>query len=48
MNQDTQALRPQAVLLWHIADAARQGDVEAVRGHLLVYQAIVSWIEKNA
>lgn len=36
-----------AVILHHMEKAARQGDVKALKGHSLVYQAIVDRAKTN-
>lgn len=41
MNQKQQALSTLAVILHHMEQAARCGDVGALKGHALVYQAII-------
>lgn len=41
MRQEQQPLTVQAVILHHMEQAARRGDMEALKGHSLVYQAII-------
>lgn len=41
MKQTQQTLDVLAVILHAMEQAARRGDVEALKGHALVYQAII-------
>ncbi len=41
MRQEQQPLTVQAVILHYMEQAARRGDMEALKGHSLVYQAII-------
>lgn len=41
MKQTQQALSTLAVILHYMEQAARRGDADALKGHALVYQAIV-------
>lgn len=47
MRQEQQSLTAQAVILHHMEQAARRGDVTALKGHILVYQAIVDRANAN-
>lgn len=47
MKQKQQPLTAQAVILHHMEQAARRGDVDALKGHSLVYQAIVDRAKAN-
>ena len=47
MKQEKQPLTAQAVILHHMEQAARRGDVNALKGHSLVYQAIIDRAKAN-
>lgn len=47
MKQEKQPLSAQAVILHHMEQAARRGDVNALAGHALVYQAIINRAKAN-
>lgn len=47
MKQEQQPITAQAVILHHMEQAARRGDVSALNGHSLVYQAIVNRAKAN-
>lgn len=47
MKQTQQALSTLAVILHYMEQAARRGDVEALKGHALVYQAIIDRAKSN-
>lgn len=47
MKQEQQPLTAQVVILHHMEQAARRGDVNALKGHSLVYQAIIYRAKAN-
>lgn len=47
MKQKQQPLTAQSVILHHMEQAARRGDVNALKGHSLVYQAIIDRAKTN-
>lgn len=47
MKQEKQPLTAQAVILHNMERAARRGDVNALKGHILVYQAIIGRAKAN-
>lgn len=47
MKQEQQPLTAQAVILRHMEQAARRGDMKVLAGHTLVYQAIIDRAKAN-
>lgn len=47
MKQEQQPLTAQAVILYHMEQAARRGDADSLKGHSLVYRAIVDRAKAN-
>ena len=47
MKQGEQHPTPQVVLRQHMARAALRGDMKALAGHALVYQAIIDRAKSN-
>lgn len=47
MKQGEQHLTPQALLCQHMARVALHGDMKALAGHALVYQAIIDRAKSN-